>query len=61
MTQINHKFNERLDSPMSLFEQKEILHKTIARNPSLLCENGYDIEGIVAQYEELGVLKRDLV
>jgi len=46
---------------MSLFEQKEILHKTIARNPSLLCENGYDIEGIVAQYEELGVLKRDLV
>jgi len=38
-----------------------MLHKTIARNPSLLCENGYDIEGIIAQYEELGVSKRDLV
>ncbi|KAI5422979.1 hypothetical protein KIW84_046121 [Lathyrus oleraceus] len=60
-TRINHKFEERLDSLVSLFESKEMLHKAIARNPSLLCENSYDIEGIVAQYEELGVPKRDFI
>lgn len=60
-TRINHKFGERLDSLMSLFESKEMLHKAIVRNPSLLCENSYDIEGIVAEYEKLGVPKRDFV
>ncbi|XP_004510229.1 uncharacterized protein [Cicer arietinum] len=58
---INHKFNERLELLTSLFESKDLLHKAIARNPSLLCENNYDIKGVFAQYEELGVSKSDLV
>ncbi|AET01407.1 putative transcription regulator mTERF family [Medicago truncatula] len=60
-TRLNHNFDERLDSLMSVFDSKAMLHKAIARNPSLLCENSYDIERIVKQYEELGVPKRDLV
>lgn len=60
-TRIAHKFNERFASLISLFESKEMFHKAIARNPSLLWENSYDIECIVSQYEELGVSKRDLV
>ncbi|XP_057459087.1 uncharacterized protein LOC130749727 [Lotus japonicus] len=54
-------FDKRLASLMSLFESKEMLQKAIVRNPSLICENGYDIEATVALYEELGVSKRDLV
>jgi mTERF domain-containing protein len=60
-TRMNIKFDERLDSLMTLFESREMLHKAIARNPSLLCENSYDFESIVAQYEKLGVTKKDLV
>lgn len=60
-SQISYSFDERLVTLVSLFESKEMLHKAIARNPSLLCDNRYDIESIVAVYEELGVKKRDLV
>lgn len=62
-SRINHCFDERLASLMSLFESKEVLHKAIVRNPSLLLCGSYrcDVKGIVALYEGLGVKKKDLV
>lgn len=61
-SRINSCFDERLADLMSLFESKEMLHKAIVRNPSLLlCDNRYDIKATIVLYEKLGVKKSDLI
>ncbi|KAK7287318.1 hypothetical protein RIF29_00554 [Crotalaria pallida] len=61
-SRINSHFDERLAYLTSLFESKEMLHKAIVRNPSLLlCDNSYDIKATVPLYERLGVNKSDLI
>ncbi|CAL0324393.1 unnamed protein product [Lupinus luteus] len=61
-SRINSRFDERLAYLTSLFESKEVLHKAIVRNPSLLlCDNSYDIKATVLIYEVLGVKKSDLI
>ncbi|KAJ1427904.1 Transcription termination factor, mitochondrial/chloroplastic [Sesbania bispinosa] len=62
LSQLKGSFDQRIAHLMSLFESKEVLHKAIVRNPSLLlCDNRNDMKAIVVLYDELGVQKRDLI
>ncbi|KAK7304558.1 hypothetical protein VNO77_42439 [Canavalia gladiata] len=61
-SRINRRFDERIAYLTSFFESKEMLHKAIVRNPSLLlCDERYDVKDTVMLYEKLGVKKRDLI
>ncbi|KAG2679653.1 hypothetical protein I3843_11G060600 [Carya illinoinensis] len=59
---INRCFDERLEFFMTLFESRKLLAKAIVRDPSLLT---YDfnnrIKPAFAQYQELGVSRKDLI
>ncbi|CAH9131354.1 unnamed protein product [Cuscuta epithymum] len=59
---IDRFLDERLQYLHSLFQSEQVLRKAIVRNPSLLI---YDIrtqiEPVVAMYEQMGVIKDDLI
>ncbi|XP_027336456.1 uncharacterized protein LOC113850217 [Abrus precatorius] len=60
-SRISRNFDERIEHLISLFESKEMFHKAIVRNPSLLLvDDRYNFKGTVAMYEKMGVKKRDL-
>lgn len=59
---INRCFDERLAYFMDLFGSREMLLKSIIRNPSLLTYDFHNIiKPAVALYESMGVSKKDLI
>ncbi|XP_021900588.1 uncharacterized protein LOC110816635 [Carica papaya] len=59
---INHCFDERIHYFMTLFGSREVLHKAIIRNPSLLTYDLHNkIKPVVALYEEMGIDREDLI
>lgn len=58
----NRCLEERMVHLTSLFESKEVFHKAIVRNPSLLLSEGrYNVKATVDLYEKLGVKKGDFI